>query len=301
MAKSNDNTAAYVIGGALFLAIIFGGGGKAKAAEPPPKQDQEPGPLEGYGSTPLDLAILFQNAEDAAGVPGLGRFLAVYAWGAFRAFQPFVSPEEAAAISANSPAWCTNCHNTSSGEVIASRRALERVILPKGQQGQYGTGAYDPPWPLPADADAWADFGSAGLMDILAGSHAHSGIHDGGFTPLIASPPSILFDPRVSVYAATVLVHRLLSVSLYSKGIYQKTARETWSRVRVGTASPDRLVKFAAGTATPEEAQYVQDVQARFQGRAVELGISLDDMPNPTKAVNKAWPGTEQVYANLVQ
>lgn len=298
MAARDDNTLAYVFGGALLFAILFGGG-KAKAAEPPPPQE-DVDPFEGYGSTPKDLAILFMSAEDAAGIPGLGRFLAVYAWGAFRAFQPFLAPEEAAIISANNPAWCTNCHNTSNSEVIASRRALERVILAKGVQGQYGTGAYDPPWPLPADADAWADFGSAGLLDILAGSHAHSGIHDGGFTPLIASPPSILFDPRVSTYAATVLVHRLLSVKLYQPGIYQKTARETWSRIRVGTASPDTLVKFAAGTATPEQKQYAVDVMARFQGRAVELGVDLDAMPNPTKAVNAKWPGAEAVYNNLV-
>lgn len=292
MAKSDDTL---MWGAGIALAILlFSGSASAKTPNPnvpdlPVDDPDEPAPPapspDNWGSTPPALILEFERAEQASGIPGLGRFMAVWAWGAFRAMQPFVLPDVAAQIAAANPNLCQNCHNTSNAEKVASRRALENVVLPKGQKGQYGEGKYSKPWPMPADFDAWADFGSAGLFDILAGSHAHSGIHQGNFTPLISYSPDILYRIDVQLYIAGYMTQRILTGPY--KVLTPNNPKETWTKVRRVTASPSA---FQADT------QYSKEVGARFQGRAVELGIDLNQVayPWPTK-----WPGAKKYFETL--
>lgn len=293
MAKSNDTL---MWGGAIVLALLLFSGSASASPTPAPDlpiddPDQPPQPVpspENWGSTPPALIPEFERAEQASGIPGLGRFMAVWAWGAFRAMQPLVSPEEAAAIALANPALCRNCWNTSQSEKIASARAWENVTLPKGQAGQYGTGKYDPPWPTGPYGDAWRLNGSSGLFDILAGAHAHSGIHDPGkFAPLINFSPNILMRVDVQLYIGGYLVQRIIKSPLY-KVLVPGDPKETWTRIRRVTASPDGFVKNTA---------YSQEVGQRFQGRAQELGIDLSALayPWPLK-----WPGA-QAYYNALQ
>ena len=284
---AQDNTLTYVgIGFALFL--LFSGTAKADGGDDLPidTPDQPPVPPspENWGSTPVALIPEFERAEQASGIPGLGRFLAVRAWSAFRAMQPLVSPEEAAVIAAANPELCRLCHNTSASERIASRRAFESVTLPKGEAGQYGTGRYDPPWPTGPYGDAWADFGSAGLLDFLAGSNAHAGIHDSKFAPLISYGPEVLFRIDVQLYLGGVFTARVLKSPLY-KVLKPGDSAQTWTNIQRVFASPDQFIKNTA---------YSQEVGQRFQGRAQELGIDLSQLayPWPIK-----WPGAASYFA----
>lgn len=288
MAKSDD-TWLYA-GGALLAFLLFSGSAKADqpADLPLDTPDQPPVPPSpgNWGSTPIALIPLFEQAEQASGIPGLGRFLAVWSWGAYRAMQPLVSPEEAAQIALANPELCRLCHNVSASEKIASRRAWESVTLPKGQAGQYGTGRYSPPWPTGPYGDQWADFGSAGLLDILAGSHAHDGIHDGKFSPLISYGPEVLFRLDVQMYIGGWMVYRIIKSPLY-KVLVPGDPKETWTRIRRVTASPDGFIKNTA---------YSQEVGQRFQGRAEELGIDLAQLAYPWPI---AWPGAAAYYSKL--
>jgi hypothetical protein len=291
---AKDNTTTYAAL-AFGLFLLFSGSASAKPSQPPipdlpiddpdePVPDPVPSP-DNWGSTPPGLILEFEKAEQASGIPGIGRMFAIWAWGAFRAQQPFVSPQEAAAIAAANPNLCQNCHNTSNAEKVASRRALENVVLPLGQLGQYGTGKYKNPWPMPADFNAWADFGSAGLLDILAGSHAHSGIHQGKFTPLISYSPDILFRRDVQLYIGGYMVQRIIAGPY--KILTPGDPAETWTKIRRVTASPSA---FQSNT------QYSIDVGVRFRNRAVELGIDLNKLayPFPTK-----WPGAKSYFEKL--
>lgn len=156
----------------LALLLFSGNAGaseEGKIIVVPPKQDDPPedDPPEDYGSNwgvfPNSLKGPFLVAEKAARLPGLARFMAIWSWGAFRAKKPFVTPEKAADIAAKNPLLCSGCQNLDDGKY--SREALEWVTK-SIEEG----GAYDPPWPAPEDYDAWADFGSAGLFDLLSGS-----------------------------------------------------------------------------------------------------------------------------------
>lgn len=298
---ASNNTILYA-GGALLLLLLFSG--KAKAASPAPDLpldnpdepvDDNPQPQppqlpppdnSNWGGTPPALIEKFSAAEVAAGIPGLGRFMAVWAWGAFRAGQAYVSPEQAAQIAANNPDLCRTCHNLTASEKQASRKALENVALPKGEKGQYGEGKYDPPWPMPAQFDQWADFGSAGLFDILAGSHAHSGIHDSKFSPLISHPPTILYQIDVQLFIAGYMTYRIIKSPNY-KVLKAGDPKTTWTNVRRVTANPSA---FQANN------QYSKDVGDRFQARAIELGIDLDLLEYPWPM---SWPGAKSYFEKL--
>lgn len=287
MAKSDD-TLLYA-GGALLAFLLFSSSASAKPGDLPidnPDQPPVPPSPDNWGSTPIGLIPLFESAEQASGIPGLGRFLAVRAWSAFRAGQPLVSPEEAAQIAAANPELCRLCHNVSQSERIASRRAWENVTLPKGQAGQYGTGRYSPPWPTGPYGDQWADFGSAGLLDFLAGSNAHAGIHDAKFAPLINYGPEVLFRVDVQLYLGGVFTARVLKSPLY-KVLKAGNPAQTWTNIQRVFASPDQFVKNTA---------YSQEVGQRFQGRAQELGIDLSLLGYPWPI---AWPGAASYYSKL--
>lgn len=290
------------LGGGLVALLLLAGSGEAKAdvpknipdddiPEPPPKP--EPGELEdNWGGFPVELRGPFLQAEKAAKLPGLARFLAVWSWGAFRAHKPFVSPEEASKIAADNPQLCRVCVNPDDAKW--SRKALEQVILPLGEEGLEGVGKYKKPWPAPTDWGAWADVGSVGLFDLLAGSSVHLGIHEGFISPVLNHGPDVLFQTPVQLYLAGTFVHRIFNSPTYK--ILSPSAPETWARARAVTASPAQFVKWQQGDKTNPIAT---EAMANFLGRAKELGIDLTQVKNPTLADVKAWPGAQAYYNAL--
>ncbi|MEZ5069345.1 MAG: M23 family metallopeptidase [Bacteroidia bacterium] len=293
MASKTNRT--LLIGGLIGL-LLLGTGGAAMASEPepddlppappPPKPDPEEYG-ENWGAFPEALRGPFLAAEKAARLPGLARFMAVWSWGAFRAHKPFVSPEEAAVIAAANPSLCSACQNLNDAKW--SRQALERVTLPISEGG-----AYKKPWPKPANFDAWADFGSAGLFDMLAGSVAHLGIHEQFIPPYLSDPPTVLFELRPQLYYAGVFVHRVFNSPLYK--VLTNNPAETWARVRAVTSSPKQFLAWQGGDT---ENEIATTAMANFVGRAKEIGIVLTKMANPTITDVKAWPGAEAYFAAI--
>lgn len=292
---------ATTIGIVALIAMLMGGGGKKKSDPQPPADPEQLPPVDdgdegaeeeappppppspgNWGVLPAKWIPAFETAEKATmgTLPGLARFFAIKAWQARRAGQGILSPEEALAFAAANPNLCRSCHNTSAAERSASCRGIERVTLPKGQTGPCGgTGAYDKPWPISPYNAEWMDFGSAGLFDILASSALYAGIHE-GFSPLVSQKPDMLFDPRVQMYVAGVMVYRIV------KGQYpvlSATPRETWKKIaRV----------YGAGSLSNSQSNI--DVGIRFEHRAAEIGIDLDLMPMPTLATLGLWPGANK-------
>ncbi|MCA9663898.1 MAG: hypothetical protein KC486_36570, partial [Myxococcales bacterium] len=206
--------------------------------EPEPKPDIIPLPGN-WGVTPPAMRAAFEKTEEAAGIPGLGRFLAIWSWGAFRAKKPPVGAEEAAAIAEANPQLCRLCHNDSASERAASLTALNRVIQPKP------LGAYDKPWPKPADVEGWSD-GSYGLFDVLAGAHAHAGYHDGHFAPLIDHPATILYRVDVQCYIAGVMVQRIINNPTLLV-LVDDDPLQTWANVRACTSTPQGFIDLLKG------------------------------------------------------
>lgn len=314
-ARDSGKTA-LIIGGtvlavsALAGVFLFSGDAKADGTPPdeppapepdppapepdPPAPDPDPDPNppaddgQNWGKTPKGLRAEFERAEKAAGIPGLGRFMAVWAWGAFRAKKDVVNPAEVAAICAANPEWCRKCHNDSDSERAASRKALDRVTLPIGQGG-----AYKKPWPKPADYTGWSD-GSVGLFDVLLGAHAHDGIHNKGFAPLIQHPGSVAFRVDVQLYIAGYMVYRIV----YREDllvITKNDPRMTWANVRACTASPTGFQDLTAGKQTAAAA-IAAGARENCLKRAAELGIDLSKLPQP---MPWSWPGAGTYYQRL--
>lgn len=279
---------------ALLVLLLFGGKANAKSAPliEPPAPEPEPEPIpdlpppaqdfpqpagSNFGATPENLRKAFEYAESASGIPGLARYLAVHAWGAFRAKKPAVTPEEAAVISAQNPKWCENCKNKSPSEIKASLAAFERVTLPKGEVGiNGGVGALDKPWPTPADYVMYTEFGSAGLFDILAATGVYAGIHQ-GFTPILNRPAADFTDLRAQVFIITWLVYRVLQSPKY-KVLVAGDPQATWLNVRAAVSYPD---SFASGGTLAKEAR------ANAAIREKELGIDLS---------KNGFPGTAKDF-----
>jgi predicted esterase len=308
-----------IVGAVLGFGALIGGiiaiSGDAKAAEPKPNDDPGDDPVnpadppkdppvnnppikppaappvddgENWGATPLPLRAEFLRAEKAAGIPGLARFMAVWSWGAFRAGQPAVTQAQAAAISAANPEWCRLCHNTTAKEREKSKEALDRVTLPKAQGG-----AYDPPWPKVTDYAGWTD-GSYGLFDVLAGAHAHDGIHNSNFTPLVKQPAASLFRVDVQLYIAGYMVYRIV----YRQDIKVLVAgnpAETWANIRGATAAPAGYIELTKGKNTAG-AQAAASAKANCLMRASELGIDLGALPMP---MPWSWPGAKAYWNAL--
>ncbi|MBZ5715274.1 hypothetical protein [Nannocystis pusilla] len=310
-----DNTLVY--GGlAALLFLAFGGKASAKPSEPKPSDpedeiiplpDDDSGdddevipvpddvPSANWGATPAKWLIPFATAESATQgtLPGLARYMAIRSWTAYRAGQGLVSFAEAQAIAAAAPNLCRQCHNTSASERNASCRGIERVTLPKGTKGPCGgVGAYEASkvWPVSPYNAAWKDFGSAGLMDILASTALYTGKHE-GFTPLLNEKPEILYDPRAQMYIIGVMVYRIVKGSY---PVLSPTPRETWTKIH-RVVSTGSLSNSAANIA----------VGTRFQNRAAELGIDLDKFDElsgggmPTLQTIGNWPGA-QAYSDAL-
>lgn len=286
-----------LFGGLAILALLLFSG-SANAAEPDkeePGPDPEPEPepeLEpqidiivpdpnqpgmNWGVTPEKLIKAFEYAESVSGIPGLGRYLALHAWGAFRAKQAFVTPEQAFVISSQNPQWCEKCKNTSAAEIKASLAAFERVILPKGQTGPNGgTGQLSEPWPQPVDYDGYKKFGSAGLFDILGATGVYAGIHQ-GYTPLLSRPAANFLDPRSQIFMITYSVYRVLQSPKY-KVLVANDPKATWLNVRAAVSYPD---SYASGGALAMEAR------SNAEKRATELGLDLS---------KNGYPGTAKDF-----
>lgn len=288
--------------GGLAAVLLLSGEAKADDAQPDKKPadnkpaDDKPAdnkPVDepaddNWGVTPPELRAEFERAEEASGIPNLGRFMAVWAWGAFRAKKPFVSTEEAAAISAANPWWCRDCHNQNAEERKKSKDALDRVTKPKSEGG-----AYDPPWPMPDDAAGWSD-GSAALFDVLLGAQVHAGIHE-GFTPLVKQPASVVFRIDVQLYLGGWIVYRIVHRDDL-KVLVAGDSAATWSNIRACTATPEGFKEMLAGKQTPL-AKAAAEAKANCLGRAAELGINLAKVPPPLPGWS--WPGAKVYWERL--
>lgn len=285
-----------LFGGLAILALLlFSGSANAADApkdEPEPEPEPNPDPQvdpkidiivpdpnppgTNWGVTPEAFIKAFEYAESVSGIPGLGRYLALHAWGAFRAKQAYVTPNEALVISSQNPQWCEKCKNTSQSEIKASLAAFERVTLPKGQTGPNGgTGTLSEPWPEPVDYAGYKKFGSAGLFDILGATGVYAGIHQ-GYTPLLSRPATDFLDPRSQIYMITYSVYRVLQSPKY-KVLVAGDPKATWLNVRAAVSYPD---SYASGGTLAAEAR------SNAEKRAAELGIDLSQNGYPGTAKN---------------
>jgi len=274
--------------GALVALLLFAGNANAKDGGIEVKPPQDEGYGDNWGVFPDLLKGPFLAAEKAAKLPGLARFMAIWSWGAFRAKKAFVSPLEAAAIAFSNPLLCSSCQNLDDG--VWSRQALERVTKTIEEGG-----AYDPPWPSPDDYDGWADFGSAGLFDLLSGSVLHLGIHeqfDNGFTQ---ESPDLLFELGPQLYLAGVFIHRVFNNPNYL--VLQESPADTWMRVRAVTSSPKQYLAWQNGD---EENVIATTAMDNFLGRAAELGIDLSKLANPSLSDVKNWPGASTYFDAVI-
>ena len=133
-----------------------------------------------WGTTPADLRPLFVLAEEASGIVGAARILAVVAYQESR----FIS----------------TAHN---GD--AESEQAERNYSYNAYHNNKG------PNPALMHGDAAAAFGSGGLFGALAPYFLWSGVQEmKGQAPLLGSDPRIMFLPRVAAFAAMVYMQRLL-------------------------------------------------------------------------------------------
>jgi len=133
-----------------------------------------------WGRTPLDLRPLLLLAEEASGIVGAGRILAIIAFRESR-FEP-------AAHNGDAPG--------EQGERDAAWKAY--------QQNK----ARNPPL---AFGEVAAAFGSGGLFGALAPYFLWTGVQElGPKAPLLGADPRIMFVPRVATFAACVFLARLL-------------------------------------------------------------------------------------------
>lgn len=226
---------------------VLGLSSRARASSSPTL----PGDTGGnWGKTPLSLRPLFLQAELAASIPGAARFLAI-----------------AASRESN---WNPLARNASGNETKASRNAYEARKATR---------------PALAYGEAAADFGSGGLFGLLAPYFLWAGVPElGGDAPLLARPPSAVFDPAIAAFGAAVYMQRI--IAFYPV--------DDWADVRAGWASPSLLTSARGG------ADY-NAVRTRFAGDAVKVGIDLGDRATiPATPSASGWPGVAAVYAALV-
>src|SRR5262245_49186216 len=106
---------ALLVGAAL---VYSSGGGSVKKPAPPPL----PAAIEAdlttnFGVIPMDVRKAAMLAEKGAGIPGLGRALAVYWWSVWRGQEPAILPAmpgdpvrpEVVELAAKAPTLCFDC------------------------------------------------------------------------------------------------------------------------------------------------------------------------------------------------
>lgn len=269
-----------IVGLGLMLGALAFAGAASAASTAPTAQDYE------WGFTPPHLIAEFQRTETAAGLPGLGPFLAIKAWQAARAGQPLLGPTEAAAWALAHPHLGRDYLNSDADEVKKSFRALERATLALGIVGPYGgVGISEKPWPPPAFYSDWGKIGSVGYFDLLAGPNVFAGIHDDKFIPLLGFPASALTRLDVQLYCAAYYVYRCLR----ARPLFERAAGDPiklWAGLGQCWDSPSGYAENSNPSA-----------YTNFIARAKEIGIDLAALPCPTSLAG--WPGASALYAAL--
>ena len=150
-------------------------------ALPLPKPADVKGDLvRNWGRTPLELRPLLDLGEEASGIKGAGRILALIAFRESR-FEPTAHNGDA---------------DSEEPERGWSARAYEQ------------NKARNPPL---VHGEAAAAFGSGGLFGALAPYFLWTGVQElGAKAPLLGADPRIMFVPRVATFAACVFLARLL-------------------------------------------------------------------------------------------
>lgn len=249
--------------------------------------------VNNWGGVPMEHRVRAAAAEKASGIRGFARYSVICAWGAWRAGKDPVSPAEAAELAKN-PDWCRPCHNTSASERAASKQALDRVTKPKSEGG-----AYDKPWPMPADYAGWAD-GSYGYFDLLGGAQVFAGIHN-DFTPLINQKATVLYEWRPQFFVAGYIVYRCIHRE--DLPVLAPKASDTWANIRACWATPEGFKAWKKGQSS-SGALAAAKARDNFFIRAKELGIDPDAIANPDPKT-WGWPGAktywEQLAANGLQ
>ena len=134
-----------------------------------------------WGNTPTDLRPLLLLVEEATGISGAARLLAIIGYRESR-FRP-------------------TAHNGDDGETTAETNASWRAY--------HNNKDRNPPLMY---GEAAAAFGSGGLFGHLAPYFLWTGVQElGSKAPLLNSDPRIMFLPRVSAFAAAVYLQRLLA------------------------------------------------------------------------------------------
>jgi len=207
-----------------------------------------------WGETPFDLRALFMLTEEVSRIAGSGRLLA--------------------AIASHESHFITTAHNGDAATEQSERDASRNAYM--NNKGR------NPPLRFGEEA---AQFGSGGLFGLLAPYFLWTGVPAvGKKAPLLAAPPTLMFQPRAAAFAAAVYLQRLLTQYRVDDHI----------DLKVGWANPSLLGK-GRGSAKYNE------VRARFSEDVKTLGIDLADTDTiPTKLDASAWPGVPAVFAGLV-
>ena len=207
-----------------------------------------------WGSTPVDLRPLFMLIEETSQIKGAGRLLSAFA--------------------SRESSYVTTAQN---GNVAAEQDELD------DSRTAY-TNNKDRNPPLRYGPQA-AEFGSGGLFGALAPYFLWTGVPEvGKKAPLLAAPPTLVFQPRAAAFGAAVYMQRLLS----------QYRVDDIPDIKAGWANPGLLGKGRGGE------QYLA-VRKRFREDAATLGVDLADTDTiPAKLDASAWPGVPTVFAGLV-
>jgi hypothetical protein len=177
-----------------------------------------------WGKTPQEFRPLFLLAEEASGIVGAGRLLAIIAYRESR--------------------WVPIAHNGDGTNEQAERTA--------SRNGYNNSKGRNPPL---AHAEAAANFGSGGLYGALAPYFLWTGVQEmNDKAPLLGSHPKIMFLPRVATFGAIVYMQRLLD----------NYTIVDHHDIKVGWASPSLLTASGRGGTTYKAVRqrFAEDVAA---------------------------------------
>lgn len=130
-----------------------------------------------WGKTPTELRPLFLLAEQASGIRGAGRILAL--------------------IAKRESGFSSTAHNDSKTEVAASYNGYSKNKDERPDL-KYGLAA--------------AGFGSGGLLGLLAPYYLWTGVNEvKAKAPLLAAEPQTMFFPRLAVFGGLAYMQRILA------------------------------------------------------------------------------------------
>jgi len=250
------------IGGALLFSRRASAASPAAPATPPaidlaplPRAADVSGDLSrNWGETPVDLRPLFMLMEETSRIVGSARVFAVIAY--------------------RESSFVTTAHN--------GNAAKEQDERDDSRNAYTNNKDRNPPLRYGAQA---AEFGSGGLFGALAPYFLWTGVPEiGKRAPLLAAPPTLVFQPRAAAFGAAVYMQRLLS----------QYRVDDIADLKAGWANPGLLGKGRGG-------ETYLAVRKRFLEDAKSVGIDLADTDTiPAKLDASAWPGVPAVFAGLV-